>query len=601
MKRFSIFLGFIVLHCASALAQDVEFTATAPNVVAKGEQFRLTFSLNAESKEFNPPSIQHFDVLAGPSLSTSTSIQVINGSVTRSVNYSYTFILEANKEGEFTIGAATATVNKKKYSTSPITIEVVKGDEPVRTNTNQNVAGARGAEVSKSDLFLVVQLNKSKVYRGEPVLATVRLYSKFQLVDLADPKLPTLNGFWNQNIELPNGIKVEGVNLNGKIYQSAVLKQYLLFPQKSGKLVIDPFEIVVVYQQRSNAPRSVFDDFFGMTESYRKRIASEPVTVNVKDLPDGAPASFSGAVGSFKIEAKTDKTSVKSNEAITYRVKISGKGNLQLLETPKVDFPAGFELFDPKVSDSYRSTLDGVSGSKTYEFVAIPRTSGDYSLEPFEFSYFDPSSQSYKTLKTNALPISVISDGNETGLVQVSGIGKEDIKFIGKDIRFIKSDFTVKHRGQLLFGSPLYWLFFPISIMAFILIAYYISRHREIISNVALVKNKRATKEARRRLKEAQKHLIADNKDKFYEELLKALWGFISDKLMIPVSVLNKDNIHQHLTDLKVNETILMELEQVLSECEMAQYSPERGHSHMDELFNRVHSAISKLESAIGK
>ncbi|KAF5076101.1 Oxygen tolerance [anaerobic digester metagenome] len=600
MKRFSIFLGFIALQCASALAQDVEFTAAAPNVVAKGEQFRLTFSLNAEPKEFNPPSIQNFDVLAGPSLSTSTSIQVINGSVTRAVNYSYTFILEATKEGEFTIGAASATVNKKEYTTSPITIEVVKGDEPSRT-TNSTTTGTRNAEVSKSDLFLVVQLNKSKVYRGEPVLATVRLYSRFQLVDLADPKLPTLNGFWNQTIELPDGIKVEGVNLNGKIYQSAVLKQYLLFPQKSGKLVIDPFEIVVVYQQRSNAPRSVFDDFFGMTETYRKRVASEPVTVNVKDLPNGAPASFSGAVGSFKVEAKTDKTSVKSNEAITYRVKISGKGNLQLLETPKVDFPAGFELFDPKVSDSYRSTLEGVSGSKTYEFVAIPRTSGDYSLEPFEFSYFDPSSQSYKTLKSSAIPISVISDGNDTGLVQISGIGKEDIKFIGKDIRFIKSEFELKRRGQVLFGSPLYWLFFPISIMIFVLVAYYISRHREIISNVALVKNKRATKEAKRRLKEAQKHLMADNKDKFYEELLKALWGFISDKLMIPVSVLNKDNIHQHLTDLKVDETILSELEQALSECEMAQYSPERGHSHMDELYSRVHSAISNLESAIGK
>ncbi|MBN1988626.1 MAG: protein BatD [Bacteroidales bacterium] len=601
MKRFSIFLGFIALQWVSALAQNVEFTATAPNVVAKGEQFRLTFSLNAEPKEFNPPGIQNFDVLAGPSLSTSTSVQVINGSVTRAVNYSYTFILEAAKEGKFTIGSATATVNKKEYTTSPITIEVVKGDEPARTNTNQNAAGARGTEVSKSDLFLVVQLNKSKVYRGEPVLATVRLYSRFQLVDLADPKLPTLNGFWNQTIELPDGIKVEGVNLNGKIYQSAVLKQYLLFPQKSGKLVIDPFEIVVVYQQRSNAQRSVFDDFFGMTETYRKRVASEPVTVNVKDLPDGAPASFSGAVGSFKIEAKTDKSSVKSNEAITYRVKISGKGNLQLIETPKVSFPAGFEVFDPKVADSYRSTLNGVSGSKTYEFVSIPRTSGDYSLEPFEFTYFDPSAQAYKTLTASAMPISVISDGNDTGLVQISGLGKEDIKFIGKDIRFIKSDFAVKRRGQLLFGSPLYWLFFPISIMVFILVAYYISRHRELISNVALIKNKRATKEAKRRLKEAQKHLIADNKDKFYEELLRALWGFISDKLMIPVSVLNKDNVHQHLIDLKVDEDILVELELALSECEMAQYSPIKGHSHMDELYNKVHAAISKLESAIGK
>jgi len=606
MKKILSFLG-ILIAVNIASAQEVVLEAYAPSLVAVGEQFRLSYSINKQPTSITPPEIKNFEILAGPSSSHSTSVQVINGRVSQSETIAYTYILEASKEGKFTIDPAVAVVDGKEVKSNPITIEVIK-----QTNASQQQQSQGGEQqqeqaqtrddLPNSELFVGVDVSRRSVYLGEPIYATLKVYTRVSLANFEDLKFPSFNGFWSQEIETAPNIEFQRENINGKIYNVGIIKKYLLFPQKNKAIEIDPFELVVLYQQRSNRSQSIFDDFFGSVETYRKRLVSKPITINVMDLPANAPESFKGGVGTFKLEPSLDKKVVKTNEAITLKLKVTGTGNIKLIESPKVGFPEGFEVFDPKTSDNVNTTASGAAGSKLFEYVAIPRTPGKFSIPPIEFTYFDPAKAQYVTLKSDEYSIKVTSDGTDSGASQVYGYSKEDIKFIGKDIRFIKtSKLNVKPYASFFIGSGLFYFIILVLLGGFAAAIYYMGKHRKELSDIMLVKNKKANKIARKRLQIAESHLKTNNRDLFFDEIHKAMWGYLSDKLSIPVSLLTSDNARIEMSNKGITDSDIEEFMQIISVSEFARFAPATDNSEMSLLFNRAHELIMKFESIIKK
>ncbi len=604
MKRTITILG-LLLFSGLSFAQEVKLEAYAPSVVAVGEQFRLTYSINKQPTSFTPPEIQNFEILAGPSTSNSTSVEVINGKVSQSVSISYTYILEASKEGRFTINPAVAKISGNEVRSNTINIEVVKQ----QSNSSQQQQGNEQVEQSQtrtdlpnSDLFVTVDINHRSTYLGEPIVATLKLYTRVNIAGFEDSKFPSFNGFWSQEVKTSNNIEFQRENLNGKIYNAGVIRKFLLFPQQKGSIEIDPFELVVLYQQRVNRSQSIFDDFFGSVETYKKKLVSKPITIAVKDLPSNAPESFKGGVGTFKLEPSLDKKTVKTNEAITLKLIISGTGNIKLIESPKIEFPSGFEVFDPKTTDKITTSESGSSGYKLFEYVAIPRTPGNFTIPPVEFTYFDPSKGQYVTLKSSEFSLRVTSDGADSGMVSAYGYGKEDIKFIGKDIRFIKTGkLGVNPYTSYFIGSAMFYLTLLFLLLCFVALIYLMSKHQEELSNIMLIKNKKANKVARKRLLVAESHLKANKRELFFEEIHKAMWGYLSDKLSIPVSNLTSDNARIELKSREVDDTDIEEFMRIISVCEYARFAPVIDNSEMSSLFDSAHNLIIKFEQIIKK
>ncbi|MDD2197113.1 MAG: BatD family protein [Bacteroidales bacterium] len=608
MNKLLVILTLITASLTS-VAQDVEFISTAPNVVAEGEQFRLVFKLNSRPKSINPPAFDNFYVLAGPSTSSSSSIQVVNGQMTQTYEYTYTYILEASKEGKFTIPPAIAKVNNKEYESNSLTIEVVKGSSGTysaqnqRQSQNQNQTPsqqkAEGSDKS-SDVFVSIDFDKTNVYRGEPILATISIYTRQGISGFEDVKFPSFTGFWSQEVETANEVHFQRVNIDGRIYNMGVLKKYLLFPQRSGEITVDPFEIVVLTQEKSGRTQSIFDDFFGTYKTIKQRLVSKPKTIKVKDLPSAAPASFTGAVGNYNLEASLDKAQVKTNEAVNLKIRVAGSGNLRLLDTPKFDFPAGFEVFDTKVLDRISTTKQGATGSKTFDIVAIPRAPGDFDLGVVEFSYFNPLQNKYVTLKSKPLTLFVDSDGSEASNVPMAGFGREDIRFIGQDIRFIKTDKYVPQKSIAFLISGIKYKLIIIVLLGLSVAAYWwIQRRRSLMSNIALVRTRKAKRVSKQRLKIALQFLKANNAEQFHDELLRALWGYISDKLSIPVANLSSDTARVTLLERGVNTIDIEEFLRIVSICEYARYAPKGEQSQMANLYDSSIELISKLEAVL--
>ncbi|HCT30094.1 MAG TPA: hypothetical protein DIW31_05055 [Bacteroidales bacterium] len=604
MNRVLFFLSLLAAVNFSS-AQEVALEVYAPSLVAVGEQFRLSYSINKQPTSLTPPEIKNFEILAGPSSSHSTSVQVINGRVTQSETISYTYILEAKKEGKFTIDPATAIVDGKELKSNSVTIEVIKQNNSSQQQSQGSEQQDRTQtrdDLPNSELFVGVDVSRRSVYLGEPIVATLKLYTRVSLANFEDSKFPPFNGFWSQEIETTPNIEFQRENINGKIYNVGIIKKYLLFPQKNKTLEIDPFELVVLYQQRVNRSQSIFDDFFGSVETYRKKLVSKPITINVMDLPANAPESFRGGVGNFKLEPSLDKKVVKTNEAITLKLKISGNGNIKLIDSPKIGFPEGFEVYDPKTSDNVNTSTNGASGSKIFEYVAIPRTPGNFTIPSIEFTYFDPVKVQYVTLKSEPYSIKVTSDGSDSGTAQVYGYSKEDIKFIGKDIRFIKTaKLATKPYASFFIGSVLFYIIIIVLLGGFAFAVYYMSKYQKELSDIMLVKNKKANKIARKRLHIAESHLKANNRELFFEEIHKAMWGYLSDKLSIPVSNLTSDNARTEMSTKGITYVDIEEFMQIISVCEFARFAPAADNSEMSILFNRAHELIMKFEGIIKK
>lgn len=606
--RKIIFLLFTILAAWQVKAADkVRFVAEAADVVVSGDQVRLVFTVNSQDiKDFRAPSIKGFDVLMGPSRSQQSSIQIINGKRTSNSSTAFTYILLAGNSGTYTIPAASVEVNGEKVFSNAISIKVLPQDQ-TSGNSGNNGGGsasssrsqAAGSRISANDLFITATASKTTVHEQEAILLTYKVYTVVNLRQLYG-KMPDLKGFHTQEVELPQQKTFTLEHYKGRNYNTTVWSQYVLFPQQTGKLEIPSitFDGVVAQQTISDDP---FDAFFngGGYVEVKKKITTPKVVINVQPLP-AKPAGFSGAVGEFKLASSINATDVKTNDAVTIKLTLSGTGNMKLIGTPEVKFPQDFEIYDPKVTDDYKLTNSGLTGTKTFEYLAIPRHAGNFTIPAIEFTYFDLKSNSYKTLKTEAYNLKVAKGQGNADQVISDFTNKESVKMLGKDIRFIKlGDSSLRPKGDFFFGTVGYYLCYLIPLLLFVVFAVIYRQKALENANVAKVKTKKANKVATRRMKLAGKLLAENKKNEFYDEVLKALWGYISDKLSIPVSQLSKDNIEAELTNYGVQEALIAEFIGVLNECEYARYAPGNENEAMDKVYSASVEVISKMENSI--
>lgn len=606
--RKIIFLLFTILAAWQVKAADkVRFVAEAADVVVSGDQVRLVFTVNSQDiKDFRAPSIKGFDVLMGPSRSQQSSIQIINGKRTSNSSTAFTYILLAGNPGTYTIPAASVEVNGEKVFSNAISIKVLPQDQ-TSGNSGNNGGGsasssrsqAAGSRISANDLFITATASKTTVHEQEAILLTYKVYTVVNLRQLYG-KMPDLKGFHTQEVELPQQKTFTLEHYKGRNYNTTVWSQYVLFPQQTGKLEIPSitFDGVVAQQTISDDP---FDAFFngGGYVEVKKKITTPKVVINVQLLP-AKPAGFSGAVGEFKLASSINATDVKTNDAVTIKLTLSGTGNMKLIGTPEVKFPQDFEIYDPKVTDDYKLTNSGLTGTKTFEYLAIPRHAGNFTIPAIEFTYFDLKSNSYKTLKTEAYNLKVAKGQGNADQVISDFTNKESVKMLGKDIRFIKlGDSSLRPKGDFFFGTVGYYLCYLIPLLLFVVFAVIYRQKALENANVAKVKTKKANKVATRRMKLAGKLLAENKKNEFYDEVLKALWGYISDKLSIPVSQLSKDNIEAELTNYGVQEALIVEFIGVLNECEYARYAPGNENEAMDKVYSASVEVISKMENSI--
>ena len=606
--RKIIFLLFTILAAWQVKAADkVRFVAEAADVVVSGDQVRLVFTVNSQDiKDFRAPSIKGFDVLMGPSRSQQSSIQIINGKRTSNSSTAFTYILLAGSPGTYTIPAASVEVNGEKVFSNAISIKVLPQDQN-SGNSGNNGGGsasssrsqAAGSRISANDLFITATASKTTVHEQEAILLTYKVYTVVNLRQLYG-KMPDLKGFHTQEVELPQQKTFTLEHYKGRNYNTTVWSQYVLFPQQTGKLEIPSitFDGVVAQQTVSDDP---FDAFFngGGYVEVKKKITTPKVVINVQPLP-AKPAGFSGAVGEFKLASSINATDVKTNDAVTIKLTLSGTGNMKLIGTPEVKFPQDFEIYDPKVTDDYKLTNSGLTGTKTFEYLAIPRHAGNFTIPAVEFTYFDLKSNSYKTLKTEAYNLKVAKGQGNADQVISDFTNKESVKMLGKDIRFIKlGDSSLRPKGDFFFGTVGYYLCCLILSCLFFVFAVIYRQKALENANVAKVKTKKANKVATRRMKLAGKLLAENKKNEFYDEVLKALWGYISDKLSIPVSQLSKDNIEAELTNYGVQEALIAEFIGVLNECEYARYAPGNENEAMDKVYSASVEVISKMENSI--
>lgn len=603
MKRVPLKLLMLLtlLLSFSPLKGQHSLTVEAPNVVALDEAFRLVYTATGKTKDFTPPQIDDFQVLAGPTTSTMSSTNIVNGKRTHTYNQSYTYILLAKGEGKFTIPAASVVIEGEKYTSKSITIEVVKGAKKDDSSDSGNGVNGRDRypSIGEDDIILSLSLSKNKVVKGEPVIATLKLLTKTNISGVEDIKFPSFNGFWSQEIEAPSNLEFVRETYNGEIYSAALLRKYMLLPQQTGDLYIDPAEMICAVQVRSNAPsRSIFDDFFDNYQTLKKRIHTPRMKVSVSPLPDGAPASFTGGVGNYKLDVKVSRDSLSAHEAASLIVTISGTGNLNLIEAPKVNFPPDFEVYDVKRREDIATTASGSSGSKTFEYPFIPRSSGTFEIEPVLFSYFNVNSGKYLTLKSPPVVINVARGEESSATVISSGVNKQSVKSLGEDVRYIvTSAGHLNKGGSFVVASVGFWCAMGGVVVLFLVAAYILEKSIARRQDVAGRRNRRAKKVAKARLKRGEEFLKQELYTAFYEELHKAMLGYLSDKLMIPAGELNRDVIREKLIARGTSEEVVTALEGVIDACEYARYAPSSGASAMENHYQEAVRVISEIES----
>ena len=603
--RKCIFFFFLMFSMGWVFAaNEVTFKASAPSAVAMGEQFRLTYTVNAEAKDLRVQSMPDFEVLMGPSQSVSHSSSWVNGKSSSETTVSFTYILMPKKEGTFQIAPATVKVNGANYTSNGLTIKVLPEDKKAKASASSGEENS--TSIGKDDFFIRMIVSDRDVYEQEGLLVTFKLYAA-RPCNLSGAKFPDFAGFLAQEVELPEQKQWEKDNYNGRNYFTVTLKQTVLYPQRSGDITIEAGEVdAVIPVATQRKVSSIFDDFFDAYQEVNKKLTTTPVNIHVKPLPSGKPASFSGAVGTFSMSADISTNSLKTNEAVTVKVTISGNGNVKLVKNPEVKFPNDFEIYDPKVDTNTKTTTGGVSGTKTIEYMAIPRYAGDFEIPAVEFAYFDTKTQSYKTIKSDSFKLHVEKgEGGEGEAPVVTNFStnKENVKFLGQDIRFLKTKgFHFIPKGEELFvGSLAYVLWYLIPLVLFIVFSILYRKQIKENADVARVRNKKANKIAVKRLKNAGKLMKENKKEEFYEEVLRALWGYLSDKLNIPPANLTKDNIETELAKYGVDESLVKDFMDILNTCEFARYAPSQASDAMDKLYSLTVDAIGKMENIIKK
>lgn len=599
MRKVILLLIGIVSTLVVWADEKVTFVADAPEVVVSGEQFRLSFTVNTQKvKDFRAPSIKDFDVLMGPSRSTQYSNY--NGVVTNSITFTY--ILMAGKEGEYTIPGASVVADGNPYVSNSVKVKVLPPDQSHNQGNNGGTSSRNQSskgQISSKELFITATASKTNVYEQEAFLLTYKIYTQVNLTGL-DGDMPDLKGFHTQEVELPRQKQWTLEHYNGRNYNTTVYSQYVLFPQQAGKLEIPSitFEGVVTEVVPSNDPFDFFNG--GSRRDIKKNIVTPKLTINVKELPEGKPANFSGGVGVFTVSSSISTQELKTNDAVTVKLVISGAGNMKLISTPEVAFPQDFEIYDPKVENKFTLTREGLSGNKVIEYLAIPRHAGEFVIPPVEFSFFNIKTQQYQTLKTEPYTLKVAKGEGNAEQVVANFTNKEDLKVLGKDIRYIKmGDTDLKPKDDYFYGTVTYWAWYLVPLLLFVSFMVIYRKQAQENANVAKVRTKKANKVATKRMKYAGKLLAENKKDAFYDEVLKALWGYISDKLNIPVSQLSKDNIEDELIKYGVEEELIKQFIMTLNECEFARYAPGNQTDAMDKLYASAVDVISKMENSI--
>jgi hypothetical protein len=599
----TLLLIFVFCEQKSFAGDAVTFTAEAPRTVVMGQPFNLSYSSNSEIDNFRIPEISNFDILMGPSTSTMSSTTIVNGKYSSTTTYTYTYVLNPKTTGTFTISPATATIKKDSYKSNSLTIKVLPSDQSAGSSSSGNQRQSTATQnISSDQVFIRAIPSKTSVFEQEGLTITYKLYTRVDIVGFENPKFPEFKGFMAQEVAVSNNQQWDLENYNGANYRTAVLKQTVLYPQESGSLTINKgsFDVMMRLRVTNTKMRSIFDDFMDSYQDVKKTIFSNPVKINVKPLPSGKPADFSGVAGNLTMVSSISSSNVKSNEAVTIKVKISGNGNLKMIPTPELKFPQDFEIYDPKVDNSFNNTAKGVTGSKYIEYLVIPRYAGKFEIPSVSLSYFDLSSQTYKTIKTQDFILNVAKgEGGDNQVVSGNFTDKEQLKMLGSDIRYIKTGLKFKGESELIYGKIWFWLYFLI--LSLLFVSFLIINRKKAIENSDIVrmKNKKASKVAVKRLKKAAEYLKNNNSDAFYDEVLKALWGYTSDKLNIPLSKLTKENIENELLSVNVDEEIRKEYNDILQTCEYVKYAPSSDSQAMDALYQRTMGVMNKMENTI--
>ena len=602
----------LLIGAMSAWADDVVFQANAPKQVVLGKPFQISYSVNQRAKNFRAPEFVDFDVLAGPYTSQSSSTSFVNGKRSSVINLTFTYTIMAQKEGTFSIAPATIMVSGEQYRSNGLKITVLPPDEEEhadasRSGSNSSNAKASssgsnsGSTVSGENIFMKTIVSKTKVKEQECILLQYKIY--WAGVDLAqftnNTQIPEFKGFLKQDLE-QGEIQTNLEHYNGRNYNTAVIYQTLLYPQRAGEVKIEPasFEAVLRVQNRANV-RSLFEEFYGSYTNVTKTLNAPGTTIHVSSLPSGKPAGFSSGVGQFSIQSSISSQDITTNDAVTIRLTIQGTGNMKLVKTPAVDWPEGFEVYDPKVQNNFKSTTAGVSGTKSIEYLAIARAAGDYTIPPISFSYYDTQADEYRVLQTPEYTVHVARDAADQSQQTVVNtfVDKEDIRQLGTDIRYIHTTALPAVREPLLSGfTGLWWLLYLVpTLLAALLFVVFRKRIREN-ADESRVRYKKAGKVAQKRLKKAKK-LMSESNAAFYEEIERAAWTYLSDRLSIPTAELNKDNIAEILRAKGTAEALIQQVREVLSTAEFARYAPSAAGS-MQDLYSATESLINALEDA---
>ncbi len=605
---FASLLSWIVITLLFVTGVNAQkLTASVnKNPVGINDRFQLSFELNDKGNNFRAPSLNDFNVLSGPN--QSTSMQIINGGMSQSIIFSY--ILQPKKEGAFKIEPATIEAGGKIILSNMVTVNVTKaaaGQSSQQGGQNQD----EKSNISSKNIFFKVSVDKSNVYRGEAIVAIYKLYTNVQVVNYGINKVPAFNGFWSQDMEMPQQLSLEKTEIiNGVTYRVGEIKKVVLFPQQSGTLTLEPMEgeciaRIQVKRNKTGSPFDIFNDpffndpfsGFGGIRDVKFAVKSEPVKITVKELPANSPASFNGAVGRYTLEGTLDKTKLKANDAVTFRLKLSGRGNIKLTEAPVFDLSPDIEKYDPEITDNITVNERGASGTRVFEYLMIPRHQGAYDFGPVTFSYFDLDKKSYVTLVTPKYKINV-ERGKDGGSATAASGGKSDFKLLGRDIRFIKT--TVPEFRSVrddFYGTFLFWLLVLLPFFGVIGMVLYRRHLIATNSNLALVKSRGATKVARKRLDAAGKFLKAGNQNGFYEEINKSLWGYLSDKLHIPVASLSKDVAIESLKQKGVSMESINKVMSILDYCEFARFARMEGGKSPDQVYRETLSVITEIEN----
>jgi hypothetical protein len=595
----------LTLFLAQTLSgQDLYVKADYPRVVTAGEQFTIMWTINSGGGEFSGPSFEGFYKLMGPQTSYSSNTQIINGKISQETSYSYVYYLQAMNSGKFVIPPATFRYKNKDYRSDSLYIEVIKNGTSRQANSNSNAPAGKEQTATEpgtgSDIFIKLTLSRNEVYLGEHIIASVKLYTKVNLSGLNEVKFPSFNGFLKENLETPPLTSLQRENVNGEIYGTGLVQQFLLYPQISGEITIEPIEITALMQQKSGQTDPFFGDFFASYQTIPKVIASLPVKIRVKPLPGNKPDDFSGIVGNIAMNTTINKDTINVNDALTYKIIIKGNGNLKLAATPVLKLSPDIEVYDPKVTDNITNNVNGSAGQKTFEYLLIPRHYGDFTIPSVTYTYFNSAKKEYEKLTTKEFRFYARKGADQGAVTVYGGVSKEDVKYVGKDIRFIRTDTkNLKISDEILVSKHSFATAYGFALILFFGILFVRRERVRRNSDISIVRNRKAAKIAGKRLQKASSFLNS-GADEFYEEVLKALWGYLSDKLSIPVSELTRNNAIELLKLNGIDDDMINNLSVILDKCEFARFSPSSSGTEASEIYEGALKFIRTVENSIG-